>query len=64
MVNRSKGTLRVEGVDHVVAIEGDVAVVVAVVAGGVGVPDEVEPVLGEPLAEVRARRAGGRPAVS
>ena len=53
-VNRSKGLLRVEAPDHPVAIEPDVAGVVAVVADRVGVADHVEPADRHALAVVRA----------
>ncbi len=42
----------VECADHVVAEEVEVDVIVAVVAGGVGEPDQVEPEDRHPLAEV------------
>ena len=52
----------VERADHVVAEQPDVDVVVAVIAGGVGEPDQVEPEDGHPFADSGARPAAGRPA--
>jgi len=46
----------VEGADHVVTIRRDVAVIVAMNAGRVGIAHQVEPVHGHPLAVVRRRQ--------
>ena len=46
------GFVLVEGIDDVVAVRSDVADLVAVVAGGVGIAGEVEPEDGHALAKV------------
>jgi hypothetical protein len=43
----------IERLDHVIAVGNDVARVVAVVAGGVGKPDQIEPIERHPFAVVR-----------
>ena len=53
MVNLSNGLFALNDSNHVIAIRRDVDRVVAVVAGGVGVADEVEPPHRHALAEVR-----------
>ena len=42
----------VEGANHVVAIGGNVVILIAMVADGVGIADEIEPVNGQALAKV------------
>ena len=52
-VKRSNGLLRLNALNHVVAKQRDVAVVVAVIAVGVGKANHVEPIHRHPLAVVR-----------
>ena len=47
----------VKGANHIVAIGGDVVILVSVVAHCVGESDEVEPVDGQALAKVRRKKA-------